>query len=176
MTVLSFPVFPAVRHVRLSEAHVRALFGPAAVRVVHSLGWGDGASDAFVDVEGPSGRMRGVRVVLPYVVQSRVALLQRDAARLGLFGPLPTTTTAAPGCTLHGPVGVVVLAGGVVAAEHVMLPPGVVDNSVVVDVVVDGDRPRTLRRVPVLRGPYPRLFISDELSPDDGTACRAHLP
>ncbi|MBM4281913.1 MAG: hypothetical protein FJ137_14535 [Deltaproteobacteria bacterium] len=174
MNVSTFPVFPAVRHARLSPSHAQALLGHAPPQIIHTMWCGDDVSDAVISVDGPGGRLDDVRVVLPFVPQSYVAVPLRDARRLGVTGALPATTAGAPGCTLRGPAGVVVLAAGVVAADHVVLPPGD-DATVMVDVFVDGDRPRLLRRVPVARGASARLFVSDDGSSDFGATARARL-
>ncbi len=163
-----------MRHARLSVAHARALFGDTPLRVVHTLACGDDVSDVVLGVDGPGGRLDDVRVLLPFVPQSYVAVPPRDARRLGVTGALPATPEGAPGCTLHGPAGVVVLAAGVVVAEHVVL---LADEgaAAMVDVVVDGERSRLLRRVPVARGGNPRLFVGDDGSSDVGLTARARL-
>jgi propanediol utilization protein len=143
--------------------------------VVHSLACGDDVTDVAVNVDGPGGRVDDVRVLLPFVAESLVLLPAHDASRFGWSRPLPATTNAAPGCSLHGPAGVVVLAAAVVAAERVVLPPGVADDVDVVDIRVDGDRTRTFRRVPVVRGAHAALFIGDDALQDVSAGARARL-
>jgi propanediol utilization protein len=158
---LSVPLYPAVRHARLTAEHVRALFGDARIAVVHTLAGGGDVTDRVVGVEGPAGRIDDVRVVLPVVARSTVALGPRDARRLGLPAQLPVSVDLAPGCTLHGPRGVVVLAAGAVAAERVVLPsppPG----QRAIDLSIGGDRPRTLRAVLVVPGEFGCAYVLDD--------------
>jgi propanediol utilization protein len=163
MHSLTIPLFPATRHARLSVAHAAALFGERTFEVVHRLASGDDASDCVVSVDIGAGRLEDVRVLLPFVDRSSVAVTSRDARALGLAAPLLATPTGSPGCTLHGPEGVVVLGEAVVAAEHVELPAGPMGQMPMADVVIDGERPRTFRRLPVVCGPVARAFVLDDL-------------
>lgn len=152
--------------------HARALFGGRTFDVVHTLACGDDASDRWVDVGIGDARLERVRVLLPFVAQSFVAITSREARALGLTPALPTTPNGAPGCTLHGPEGVVVLADGVVAAERLELPSGAANPGSTADVAVDGERPRTFRRLPVVRGDASRAFVVDDV---DAIAARGRL-
>ncbi len=172
MTPSTIPLFPALRHARLSAAHARALFGDRTFDIVHTLGCGDDVSDRFVDVEVGIGRLERVRVLLPFVARTFVALASREARALGLAGPLPMTPSGGPACTLHGPEGVVVVVDGVVAAERIELPGANAGEPALADVVVDGERPRTFRRLPVVPGDMLRAFVVDDV---DALAPRGRL-
>jgi propanediol utilization protein len=153
-------VFPVVCHVRLSAAHARTLFGDVTLQRVHTLASGDVVSDRVVVVDGPAGRLEHVRVMLPFTERTTVLLLSRDARRLGLPMPLPGQLDGAPGCTLSGPAGLVVLGEGIVASERVVLA-GAVDGDRV-DLFLDGERPRVVRQVAVVPGETPRAYIGDD--------------
>ena len=168
MTTSAIPFFPAVRHVRLSAAHARALFGSRPVDAVYTLACGDDVSDVAVDVDVGGRRLARVRVFLPFVVDSFVALTARDLRDLGWPNALPATTNGAPGGTLHGPGGVVVLVNGVVAAERVELPPAIALTSSTADIVIEGERPRTFRRLAVARAQSTRAFVADDGEPVHG--------
>ena len=147
------PVFPAVRHARLSAAHAVMLLGERPPRPLHRLHNGLDAADVVIAVstgEGPRGRLEVVRVLLPLVKQSEVHLCNADAEALGLPA-LGTSVDRSPGCTLSGPAGVVVLAEGVVAAERVVTSSSSSITAVRgrVDVQIEGERPRFVRAMPV---------------------------
>ena len=162
MLPASLPLFPAVRHVRLSGEHLRALFGDDAPAAVHTLVCGHDVSDRAITVECGDVRIDDVRVLLPAVPRTYVALTARDARRARLVGALGVRVDDAPGCTLHGPHGVVVLAAGVVSAERVVLPPAAQAGRRSVDLTVLGDRPRTVRALPVVAGEVAAAFVGDD--------------
>ncbi len=150
------PVVVTVRHVRLSAAHLELLFGAGAtlVDVCALPPTGTFASASVVDVRGPAGTLRHVRVLGPLVRQTEVRLLPREAGVLGL------TAGADSGCTLEGPHGTVVLAGGVhlglrrlALGAHDAQEAGLIDGAHT-GVIVRGDRERELRDVPVHVGEH----------------------
>jgi propanediol utilization protein len=149
----------------LTQAHARALFGERRLDVVHTLACGDDVSDGVVGVDVGAARFERVRVLLPFAAESTIALPTRDARGLGVTTTLATTAAGGPGCTLHGPAGVIVLVAGLVAAEFAELPPEVAGSSTIVDIVVDSERPRTFRRLPVRRGTALRAFVVDDGDP-----------
>ncbi len=158
---LPLPVFPAVRHVRLSSAHALMLFGNRPLRALYRLCNGLDAADVVVTVstgEGPRGSLELVRVLLPLVARSVVHLCAADVDRLGL-PLLGTVIDRSPGCALSGPQGMVVLAEGVVAAERVVVPTSF--SKTRVDVQLDGERPRFLRSLAVEEGSPACVVIAD---------------
>ena len=160
-TTKQLPVFPAVRHVRLSAAHARMLFGERPLRALHRLHSGLDAADALVSVstgEGPRSRLELVRVLLPFVKNSAVHLCFADVDNFGLAA-LGTAVDRSPGCTLAGPMGIVVLAEGLVAAERVVLVSA--GGRTRVDVQIEGERPRFLRALPVEEGSVACVVVAD---------------
>lgn len=158
----SLMVYPAVRHARLTVAHAAVLFGEMPLHALHRLSNGLDAANAVVAVEGPRGRLELVRALLPAVAQSIVYLTAADADAVGLVG-LSTSLSSAPGCTLIGPHGTVVLASCVLACERVVLPASTAAaaRSLRADVQIDGERPRVLRGVPVEAGEPTALYVVD---------------
>lgn len=148
----------AVRHVRLSAPHAAVLFGTQALQNLLTMSSGLVASDGVVGVAGPAAELQRVRVLLPFVARSEVHLSTADAESIGLAAPGVVLDDGA-GCTLHGPAGVVVLASAVVNAERVVLP---VRSSDRVDVTVHCDRPRQWRRLGVVVGDSPSVFVVDD--------------
>jgi propanediol utilization protein len=162
-TAKLLPVFPAARHVRLSAAHARMLFGDKGPRALHHLHNGLDASDAVVSVsigDTPRGKLELVRVLLPLVKHSLVHVCAYDVEGLGLPA-LGTTADRSPGCALSGPQGIVVLAEGVVAAERVVMPASSSLGRPRVDVQIEGERPRFLRNMPVEEGSPGCVVVAD---------------
>ena len=114
------------RHVHLSEADVRTLFGSAPLSVARSLTQpGQFAAAETVAVEGPTGRLESVRVVGPPRTETQLEIALSDAAVLGVAPPVAASGSLADsvgGITLVGPSGRVQLRRGViVAARHLHL-------------------------------------------------------
>ena len=166
----ALPVFPAVRHVRLSAAHAGMLFGARkpngdageapGLTALYRMQNGLDASDGVVNVGAGEGarKLELVRVLLPYVQRSVVHLCVADAEALGLSS-LGTSIDRSPGCTLSGPHGVVVLAEGVVAAERVVVTAPL--GKARVDVQLEGERPRFVRSLPVEEGSPACVVVAD---------------
>lgn len=120
---VTVPVGVSRRHVHLSDAHVRALFGVDALAVErHIRQPGQFAAVQRVDVVGPKGTIAGIRVVGPAREATQLELARSDAARLGIDPPLAASgalSESLGGVTLVGPHGRVVLERGVIiAARH----------------------------------------------------------
>lgn len=152
----SLQVFPAYRHARLTEAHAALLFGGKKLVALHKLSDGSVCSDGVVTVKGDRGAV-DVRVVFPFVAASCVYVTGADADACGFAG-LSTTLARAPGCTVSGPVGSVILQNAVLTAERVTLP---VPPAGRVDVQIDGERPRLLRGVHVDKGDVAAVYVVD---------------
>ena len=117
------------RHVHLSEADARALFGGAALSVARSLTQpGQFAAAETVAVHGPKGNLENIRVVGPARTETQLEIALSDAAVLGVAPPVAASgsvTDSIGGVTLVGPAGRVDLRRGViVAARHLHLSPG----------------------------------------------------
>jgi putative phosphotransacetylase len=101
------------RHVHLSEAHVRALFGIPTLEVLRTIRQpGQFAARQQVVVVGPKGRLDDVRVVGPARGETQVELARSDAARLGIDPPLAASGSKSLRRDLVGPHGRVELARG----------------------------------------------------------------
>ncbi|HJU90927.1 MAG TPA: phosphate propanoyltransferase, partial [Gemmatimonadaceae bacterium] len=116
------------RHVHLSPAHVKALFGTDALSVERTLTQpGQFAAKEAIDVVGPRGRLTRLRVVGPARGETQVELAQSDTREIGVTAPVAASgslKSSAGGVTLVGPAGSVALDRGViVAARHLHLSP-----------------------------------------------------
>ena len=122
------PVGISARHVHLSREHVEILFG-AGYRLTpeKSLSQpGQFACKEQVEVCGPKGSIKKVRILGPERKQSQVEMAFSDCRNLGITpsvrisGDLKET----PGILLKGPVGEVSLKEGVIIADrHIHMTP-----------------------------------------------------
>jgi putative phosphotransacetylase len=116
------------KHVHLSEADLAALFGAG-----HKLTLkkqlkqpGQFASEELVDVVGPKGTLKGMRVLGPVRKESQVELAMTDARVIGLSLPVRESGVldGSPGVKLIGPAGEVQLSkGAIIALRHIHLSP-----------------------------------------------------
>lgn len=126
--VVEIPVGVSRRHLHLSAAHARALFGDAPLEVHKPLRQpGQFAAVQEITAEGPKGRIERIRVVGPPRGETQLELAHSDAAVLGVEPPLAASGTlegSVGGVTLVGPNGRVALERGVIiAARHLHLAP-----------------------------------------------------
>lgn len=116
------------RHVHLSPAHFRTLFGSATPTEDRALAQpGQFAAKETITVTGPKGRIERLRVVGPARGETQLELALSDSRILGINPPVKASGSlgdSAGGVTLMGPAGQVVLDRGVIiAARHLHLSP-----------------------------------------------------
>lgn len=121
------PVGVSSRHCHLTREHWRALFGDAEPRKHRQLLQpGFWAAEEAVDVEGPKGRLKKVRLVAPYRPKTQVEVSRTDAAVLGIDAPVRGSGKlegAAP-VRLIGPKGAVEVKDALIIAQrHVHFSP-----------------------------------------------------
>jgi len=150
------------KHVHLSDADLAALFGAG-----HKLTLkkelkqpAQFAAEELVDVAGPKGTLKGIRVLGPTRKESQVELAQTDARGIGLSLPVRESGVldGSPGLKLIGPAGEVELAkGAIIASRHIHLSPaqaeeaGVKDKDLV-SVKTSGTRPLIFEDVLIRAG------------------------
>lgn len=118
----TFIVETSARHVHLSEADFKVLFGEdATLTKKKDLSQpGQYACEERVIVKGTKKDLPGVSILGPFRKESQVELSATDARSIGLgiqvreSGVLDGT----PGCTLVGPKGEVTLSQGVIVAKR----------------------------------------------------------
>ena len=118
----TFIVETSARHVHLSEADFKVLFGEnATLTKKKDLSQpGQYACEERVTVKGTKKDLPGVSILGPFRKESQVELSATDARSIGLgiaireSGVLDGT----PGCTLVGPCGEVTLEKGVIVAKR----------------------------------------------------------
>ena len=118
------PVAISARHVHLSKDDFRTLFGSeASMSVYRDLSQpGQFASGQTVELAGPKGSFKKVRVLGPERGSTQVEISASDSFTLGIEPVIRMSGNIAgtPGCILKGPAGTVELKEGViVAARHV---------------------------------------------------------
>jgi putative phosphotransacetylase len=156
------PIALSNRHCHLDRTDIDTLFGKGyELTSIKELSQPNQfAAEETVELEGPKGTLKGVRVLGPTRSASQVELLASDCYKLGVpvviheSGKLDGT----PGIKINGPKGSIELKQGViVAARHIHMNVeeakeyGVKDQEIV-NVEVDGPRGLIFKEVLVRSG------------------------
>lgn len=112
------------KHLHLSEADLGKLFGAGhKLTVKKELKQpGQYAAEEQVDVVGPKGTLKGLRVLGPCRKETQVELAMTDARVIGLTLPVRESGVldGSPGVKLIGPAGEVQLSkGAIIALRHI---------------------------------------------------------
>jgi len=126
------------KHLHLSAADLEVLFGKGhALTPTKDLKQpGQYASEEKVDIVGPKGTLKGVRVLGPVRPETQVELAMTDARAIGVAAPVRESgkLDGTPGVKLVGPAGEVEIAkGAIVALRHVHLSPAQAKEAGVAD-------------------------------------------
>ena len=160
------------KHLHLSEEHIVALFGEGyeLTPIKDLVQPGQYAADEKVDLVGPKGTLKGIRILGPARPETQVELAMTDTRTIGLAVPVRESgkLEGTPGMKLVGPKGEVDLDHGVIVAlRHIHLSPaqaedaGVKDQDLV-DVKTFGTRPLIFQDVVIRSGPaHEREFHVD---------------
>jgi len=114
------------RHVHLSAEHVQTLFGHDLTCYKDLSQPGQYACNEQVDLVGPNGTIRGVRVLGPARRASQIEVSRTDAMKLGIDAPLRMSDDldGTPGIKLIGTIGELILTQGVIVAKrHIHMTP-----------------------------------------------------
>jgi len=119
-----FPVAVSARHVHLTKKDFEALFGPGKTmtRYKDLSQAGQFACEETVEVVGPKGSIKRVRLLGPARNETQVEISVSDSFTLGIKPEIRMSgnISGTPGCTLIGPAGKTTISQGViVAARHV---------------------------------------------------------
>ncbi len=118
----------SARHVHLSEAHIKALFGENAT-LTHKKDLsqpGQFACEERVTIVGPKKSIPNVIILGPARKASQVEISYTDARTLGIAAPVRESgdTAGTPGCKLVSALGEVELDEGVIIAKrHIHMTP-----------------------------------------------------
>ena len=150
------------KHIHLSEEHVDVLFGAGhkLTPIKDLVQPGQFAADEKVDLVGPKGTLKGIRVLGPERPQTQIELAMTDTRTIGMNVPVRESgkLEGTPGMKVVGPAGEVDLDSGVIVAlRHIHLSPqqaidaGVKDQDLV-DVKTFGTRPLIFEDVVIRSG------------------------
>ena len=132
-SMLAIPVGVSNRHCHLTQAHFEILFGrgvePKKIKNIKQPGFY--AAEETIDVKGPKGILKKVRLVAPYRVHTQIELAVTDAIGIGLNPPVRESgnVKGSAGATLIGPAGQVEINEGVIIAQrHLHFSPAEAKN------------------------------------------------
>ncbi|MCL2162367.1 MAG: phosphate propanoyltransferase [Betaproteobacteria bacterium] len=156
------PVGISNKHLHLSEQALAALFGEGHKLTPYKelVQPGQYAAHEQVDIVGPKGSFKNIRIIGPTRPQTQVEVSLTDARALGIDPPVRESgkLQGSPGVKLVGPKGEVELeSGAIVALRHIHLSPeqareaGLQDKDLV-DVKVYGKRPLIFEDVLIRSG------------------------
>ena len=166
------------KHLHLKEEDIEILFGKGhALSPTKALKQpGQFACEEKVDIVGPKGTLKGIRVLGPARKETQVELAMTDARTLGINAPVRESgkLEGTPGVKLVGPAGEVDLDhGAIVALRHVHLSKdqaveaGVKDKELV-SIKFEGERGLVFDNVLVRSGEGHEREI--HLDTDEGNA------
>ncbi len=119
---MKLPVGLSNRHIHLSKEDLEVLFGQGhELTVFKDLSQpGQYACDEKVDLVGPKGTIKGVRVLGPVRPSTQVEISLADGFALGVKPPIKESgdIKGTPGIKLVGPKGEVEIKEGVIAAAR----------------------------------------------------------
>lgn len=144
------PIAMSNRHVHLSPEHLEALFGAGyeLTKFKDLSQPGQFAANEKVDVVGPKGTLKGVRVLGPCRGKTQIEISKTDSFVLGIYPPVRDSgdIKGTPGAKIVGPKGEIEIEEGVIiAARHIHMHPddakefGVKDKDRV-RIKIDGER------------------------------------
>ncbi len=150
------------KHIHLSREHVDALFGKGykLTPTKDLVQPGQFACEEKLDVVGPKGTLKGLRILGPERPETQVELAITDARTAGIKGDIRESgkLDGTPGCKLVGPAGEIEIEKGVmVALRHIHLSPaqaeeiGVKDKDFV-KFQIEGERKLIFDRVLIRSG------------------------
>lgn len=136
------PIALSNRHLHLSTKDINTLFGEGyRLKPIKDLSQpGQFACEEKVDLVGPKGTIKGVRVLGPARKETQIEISLTDGFTLGVKAPIADSgmLDGSPGVKLVGPAGEVNLEKGlIIAARHIHMSPddaeefGVKDKDIV---------------------------------------------
>lgn len=125
-TKMLVPVGISARHIHLTREDLARLFGHGyELTVKKELSQpGQFAAEETLDIVGPKGTLKHVRILGPLRSRTQIELSQTDLRGLGITAPVRSSgdTDGTPGVRLVGPMGEITTPDGVIIADrHVHL-------------------------------------------------------
>lgn len=172
------PVGISVRHIHLTRADVDKLFGYGyQLTPKKALSQpGQFACEECLDVIGPKGELKRVRILGPERSSTQIELAQTDCRTIGVNASVRSSgdTKGTPGVTLRGPLGELTVPEGVIVADrHLHMTPaqaaafGLADGDRV-QIRIDGIKPGIMGGVLVRANS--KCALDFHIDTDDGNA------
>lgn len=125
---LPVPVGVSNKHIHLTKEHFKILFGEQAEPTLKKAVAQPGqfACEEVVDIEGPRGIIKAIRMLGPYRGHTQLELSKADARKLGLDCPIRDSGKLdnTPGFKIIGPKGAVEAKdGAIIAKRHIHFSP-----------------------------------------------------
>lgn len=125
---LKIPIETSARHIHVSEADFKKLFGEdAELHYLHELSQpGQYLCQERITIVGPKGKFENVAILGPYRKETQIELSMTDTRKIGVPGVIRQSghIINTPGCTLIGPNGSIELQQGVIVAKrHIHMTP-----------------------------------------------------
>ncbi len=167
------------RHLHLTEADFKELFGnEASLEIDKAINQpGQFASSSRVDVAGPKGTLKGLRVLGPLRKYTQVELSQTDCRTIGITAPVRRSGDLADASEIEiiGPRATIKRKAAIIANRHIHIDRETIDkyglNLVTkVSLKVGGEKPTILQDV-FLKEENPSYF-EVHLDTDDANACQ----
>lgn len=169
------------KHLHLKEEDIGILFGKGhqLTPTKPLVQPGQFACEEKVDIVGPKGTLKGVRVLGPARKETQVELAMTDARSIGIKAPVRESgkLEGTPGCRLVGPAGEVELDHGVIIAlRHIHLSPkqaeeaGVKDKDII-SIRVEGERGLVFNNLLVRSGEGHEREIHIDTDEANGAGC-----
>ncbi|WP_130807262.1 phosphate propanoyltransferase [Senegalia massiliensis] len=173
------PIALSNRHIHLTNEHIERLFGKGyKLNKLKDLSQpGQFASKEKVDIIGPKGELKGVRVLGPARNKTQAEISLSDGFKLGIKPPVRNSgdIEESPGGKIVGPKGEVEISKGIIAASrhiHMHIKDakkfGLKDNDIV-RVKVPGERGLTFDNVLVRVNENYALEMHVDV--EEGNAC-----
>lgn len=172
------PVGISVRHIHLTRADVDKLFGYGyQLTPKKALSQpGQFACEECLDVIGPKGELKRVRILGPERSATQIELAQTDCRTIGVNAPVRSSgdTKGTPGVTLRGPLGELTVPEGVIVADrHLHMTPAQATafglaNGDRVQIRIDGIKPGIMGGVLVRANS--KCALDFHIDTDDGNA------
>jgi putative phosphotransacetylase len=119
---LDIPAGVSVKHCHLTREHFKILFGsnaePKRIKDIKQPGFY--AAEEMIDVKGPKGILKKIRLVAPYRDHTQIELAATAAMAIGLKPPVRESgdVRGSAGAILIGPAGQVEIKEGVILAQR----------------------------------------------------------
>lgn len=125
---VKIPIETSARHIHVSEADFKQLFGEnAELHYIKELSQpGQYLCQERITVKGPKGVFENMAILGPFRKETQVEVSLTDTRKLGIPGVIRQSgdIEGTPGCTLCGPHGVIDIEKGVIVAKrHIHMTP-----------------------------------------------------